>query len=173
MMLRHIPALQDYIRQQHPGDQFDYSLLINRIILANNQRSSLPNQHLDPLGRKGTFIKATIQISNSGLQTVFLPGNATIPKVEKLIGPDNPLDKAGIQKGDYITEIDGEVITTWDQGSEKIRNLLGLISSEESRPIKITVYRPLFTLTQTKLTAPEVHNDQDDGYEWGISDEAS
>ena len=104
---------------------------------------------------------------------MFTPGNATIPKVEKLIGPDNPLDKVGIQKGDYLTEIDGDVITTWDQGSEKIRNLLGLTSSEESRPIKITIYRPFFTLTQTKLTAPEVHTDQDDGYEWGISDEVS
>jgi hypothetical protein len=167
MMLRHLPAMQAYIRKQHPGDHFDFTALINRIVLASHQPNTCdPHQQADLLGREGTFIKATITINNHGLQTAFRPGNASIPAVDYLIEPDNPLGRAGIQIGDHITEIEGTALTQWAQGIELIRNLMGTTTYDDHRQIKITVYRPV-----RRAPDPTPPTDEDDGYDWAAGEE--
>ena len=167
MMLRHLPTMQKFLRNQHPGDNFDFSALINRIVLAHHQPTPWdPHQPADLLGRDGTFIKATIKISNNGLQTAFRPGNASIPAVEYFIEPDNPLRQAGIQIGDHITEIEGTVLTHWAHGIELILNLLGTTTCDEHRPIKVTVYRP-----PKRATEPTLPTNEDDGYAWDVDEE--
>jgi hypothetical protein len=165
MMLRHLPAMQEHIKRQHPGEQFDYSACLNRIVLATH--SSIPGdnyQQEDLLGREGTFIKATVRISNHGFQAAFKPGNASIPAVEYLIEPDNPLAQAGIQVGDHIIEIDGTALTKWAQGIALIRNLLGTTPRGEHRHVKIAIYRPL--LQSAPSPALSLADADDEGYDW-------
>ena len=166
-MLRHIPNMQAYLQQQHPGEFFDYSALINRIVLANEPtQTSTSSRHIDPLGREGTFIRATVTISNNGLQTKFIPGNASIPKVDHLIGSNNPLAQVGIQLGDYLTEIEGITLTKWTQGIELIHSFIGKTPSNEQKQIKITIYRPLGD-SQEKSSPTMEHDEQDtEGYSW-------
>jgi C-terminal processing protease CtpA/Prc len=170
MMLRHLPAMQEYTKRQHPGEHFDYSACLNRIVLAT--RSSNPgdnHQQADLLGREGTFIQATVQISNHGFQAAFKPGNASIPEVEYLIEPDNPLAQAGIQAGDHIIAIDGTALTKWAQGIALIRNLIGTTPCDEHRNVKITVYRPLLQSAQS----PALEAEDDEGYDWEAGEQAA
>jgi len=164
--------MQEYLKRQHPGEQFDYSVFLNRIVLATH--SSTPGdscQQADLLGREGTFIRATVQISNHGLQAAFKPGNASIPAVEYLIEPNNPLAQAGIQVGDHITEIDGTALTKWAQGIALIRNLLGTTPYGEHRNVKIAVYRPL--LQSAPSPALSLADADDEGYDWDAGENAA